>query len=292
VQGREGVRQVIAALDVGGTHVSAARVDLESARVEPLVRLEYEPHADRPVLLQAILTAASAVAAPAVAAVGVSVPGPFDYDTGVCTIRGVGKLEALYGLDLRGELAHAFGVRGAAVVFLNDAEAFLLGEAGHGAARGHARAVGLTLGTGLGSAFLADGAIVRGGAGVPQEGSLHLLAFRGAPVEERISARGLRARSDGRDVRELALAARAGDASAQGAFSGYSADLADFLDQCLRAFAPTCLVVGGSISRAWDLIGPALVAAFPHVEVNPSALLDEAPLLGAARYALSTSALP
>jgi glucokinase len=279
---------VIAALDVGGTHVSAARVDLQAARVEPLVRLEYEPHADRAVLLQAILEAAAAVAAPTVAAVGVSVPGPFDYDNGVCTIRGVGKLEALYGLDLRSELAGAFDVQGPAVVFLNDAEAFLLGEAGYGAARGHARAIGLTLGTGLGSAFVVDGAIVREGAGVPPDGSLHLLTFRGAPVEERISARALRARGDGRDVRELALAARAGDASAQDAFSGYSADLAEFLEPCVRAFAPTCLVVGGSISRAWDLIGPTLAAALP-LEVVPAARLDEAALLGAARHALSTS---
>jgi glucokinase len=279
---------MIAALDLGGTHVSAAQVDLETARVEPLVRLDYEPHAERAVLLRAIVEAASSVAAPTVAAIGVSVPGPFDYENGVCTIRGVGKLEALYGLDLRGELARVFDVRGMAVVFLNDAEAFLLGEAGHGAARGHARAIGLTLGTGLGSAFLVDGAIVDEGAGVPPEGSLHLLAFRGAPVEERISARGLRARSDGRDVEELALAARAGDAAARDAFAGYADDLAEFLEPCVRAFAPTCVVVGGSISRAWDLIGPTLAAAF-SCDVTPAARLDEAALLGAARHAVSTS---
>jgi glucokinase len=91
-------------------------------------------------------------------------------------------------------------------------------------------------------------------------------------------------------VQELALAARAGEASAQGAFSGYSADLAEFLEPCVRAFAPTCVVVGGSISRAWDLIGPTVVAAFP-CDVVQAARLDEAALLGAARHTLSTSEL-
>lgn len=278
----------VAALDIGGTHVSAARVEPASGRVERHVRVEYEPDAGRDVLLEAILGAAVSVNEPAVDAIGVSTPGPFDYANGVCTIRGVGKLEALFGVDLRGELSRACGVRADAVVFLNDAEAFLLGEARHGAARGHDRAIGLTLGTGLGSAFLAGGAIVRDGAGVPPDGSLHVLDFRGAPVEERISARALRARVAGhRDVRELAVAARAGDTEASRAFAGYSSDLAGFLAPTIAAFAPGCLVLGGSIAHAWDLIGPALVLAFPTIEVARAERLDDAALLGAA---LSTSA--
>ena len=44
--------------------------------------------------------------------------------------------------------------------FLNDAAAYLLGEVGAGAARGVPRAVGITLGTGIGSAFAVNGQIV------------------------------------------------------------------------------------------------------------------------------------
>jgi predicted NBD/HSP70 family sugar kinase len=274
---------VVAALDIGGTHVSAARVEPATGTVEQHVRVEYEPDADRQRLLGAMLGAASSVCVPAVESVGVSAPGPFDYENGVCTIRGVGKLEALYGVDLRDELSRACGVRADAVVFLNDAEAFLLGEARHGAARGHDRAIGVTLGTGLGSAFLAGGAIVRRGTGVPPDGSLHLLEFRGAPVEERISARALRARAgSGLDVRELAQAARTGDPAARRAFDGYAGELAEFLEPVVSAFAPTCIVVGGSISRAWDLLGTALEHAFAGVEVARAQRLDDAALLGAA----------
>jgi glucokinase len=295
VQGREGVRQVsaVVALDIGGTHVTAARVDPGSASAEPLVRVDYEPHADREVLLGGIVGAAASVTQPSVDAVGVAAPGPFDYEHGICRVRGLGKLEALYGVDLRRELARGLSVRPEAVVFLNDAEAFLLGEWAHGAAHGHARAIGLTLGTGLGSAFLVDGAIVREGPGVPPDGSVHLLPFRGEPVEERISARGLRARVDGGlDVRELAEAARAGAADARDAFAAFGADLAEFLGPCVRGFEPTCIVVGGAISRAWDLIGDELTAGFPSIVVARAVRIDEAALLGAALHALSTSAPP
>jgi glucokinase len=271
----------VAALDIGGTHVSAARVDLSTGSVDSLVRVDYQPDAERRVLLDAILGAASSTGT--VDAVGVAAPGPFDYERGICTVRGLGKLEGIYGVDLRTELARELDMPAEAIVFLNDAEAFLLGEAAYGAARGHSRAIGLTLGTGLGSAFLVDGAIVHDGAGVPPGGEIHVLSFRGAPVEERISARGLRARAGGGlDVREFAEAARAGDVRAWEAFSGFAADLAEFLAPTIEAFAPGCVVVGGSMSRAWDLIGGAL-------EAVPAARLDEAALLGAA---LSTSARP
>ena len=67
-----------------------------------------------------------------------------------------------------------------------------------GAARGHDRAMGITLGTGLGSGFLAGGEIVRSGAGVPPNGDLHVVPFRGAPVEDAISGRAISARFAGR----------------------------------------------------------------------------------------------
>src|SRR4029078_4609074 len=105
VQGREGVRHVtVVALDIGGTHVTAAQVESHTGKAEPLVRVEYEPHADRAILLDGILGAALSVAGCATRAVGVAAPGPFDYASGICRVQGLGKLEAIYGVDLRSEL--------------------------------------------------------------------------------------------------------------------------------------------------------------------------------------------
>ena len=180
----------VAAIELGGSHVSAARVDL-ATRAGPgrVTRISFRPDASRAELIDSIVGAACSIAVRG-DLIGVAAPGPFDYERGVCKVRGLAKLEALYDVDVRSELAAALGPARRAS-FLNDAEAFVLGEGWVGAARGHARVVGITLGTGLGSGFLADGRIVAGGPTVPPGGNLHLAPFRGEPVENTISARGI-----------------------------------------------------------------------------------------------------
>jgi glucokinase len=280
---------VVGALDIGGTHVTAGRVQLESATVEPdaRVRLEFTRGTT---LLERIIEAAHSVVTPETRSFGVAAPGPFDYDAGVCLVSH--KLPGLYGINLRRELASALGLAGEAVSFLNDAEAFLLGEWWAGAARGHSRAVGITLGMGLGSAFLEKGRFVRSGPQVPADGALYRLAFRGRPVEETISRGALLARygtdpDGGPDAEQIAELARAGEIRARRVFEQVAADLGEFLAAPLKAFAPTRLVVGGSIAHAWDLLEPGLGRALgtnAPVRVVRAANIDDSPLLGAARH--------
>jgi glucokinase len=278
---------VVGALDVGGAHVSAGRVRLSAAEVEPEGRLRAE-FAGEGSLLERILDAARSVATPQTHRFGVAVPGPFDYATGVCLVSH--KLPGLYGVNLRNEFSLALGLPGGAVSFLNDAEAFLLGESWAGAARGHGRVLGITLGTGLGSAFLEGGRIVRSGPGVPADGALYTQTFRGAPVEETISSAGLLARygTDAGDVEQIAERASTGERRARLVFEELGADLAEFLGPAVRSFAPTCLVVGGSIAYAWELLEPGLASLRGpdrRLVVARAASIDDAALLGAAKYA-------
>jgi glucokinase len=285
---------VVGALDIGGTHVTAGRVELSSATVEPGARVRLE-FTDGTTLLDRILEAARSVVTPETRRFGVAAPGPFDYDAGVSLVAH--KLPGLYGVDLRRELAPVVGLPGAAVSFLNDAEAFLLGEWWAGAALGQTRVLGITLGTGLGSAFLDEGRFVRSGPRVPADGALYRLAFRGRPVEETISRRALLTRygggSDGGpDVEQIARRARAGEARARSVFEDLAADLAEFLAAPIEAFGPTGLVVGGSIAHAWDLLEPTLVPtliAGRSLFVARAVNIDDAPLLGAARHAAVSS---
>lgn len=287
---------VVGALDIGGTHVTAGRVQLSSATVEPdaRVRLEFTRGTT---LLTRILEAADSVATPETRRFGVAAPGPFDYDAGLCLVSH--KLPGLYGINLRRELAMAVGLTGRAVSFLNDAEAFLLGEWWAGAARGHTRALGITLGTGLGSAFLEEGRFVRSGR-VPADGALYTLAFRGRPVEQTISRGALLARygagRDGdHDVEQIAMRARAGEARARRVFEELAADLGEFLAAPLEAFDPTCLVVGGSVAHAWDQLESTLVQALATrrpLVVARAVNIDDAPLLGAARHAADSEVNP
>jgi len=280
---------VVYALDIGGTHASAGRIDLGQGSVRERVRVPLPADADREALIARIGSALRDVVEEPVTRIGVAVPGPFDYDGGVSLLRH--KLLPLYGVDLRSRLRSLLPAPPPVITFVNDADAFVLGEWWAGAAAGHRRVIGVTLGTGLGSAFLADGRIVDTGPTVPPDGSLHLVHHRGAPAEETISRDALVAGygNPRLDVIELAATARRGDERARRLFSNLGGDLGEVLAPWIGSFRATCLVVGGSIAGAWDLLGPSLHTtlreATPLQTMHPAALLDEAALLGAARVA-------
>jgi glucokinase len=287
---------VVGALDIGGTHVTAGRVRLSSVTVEPDSRVRLEITRGT-TLLKRIIEAANSVATGETRRFGVAAPGPFDYDTGVCLVTH--KLPGLYGINVRRELALAVGRADGAVSFLNDAEAFLLGEWWAGAAQGHSRALGITIGTGLGSAFLEDGRFVHSGPQVPADGALYTRTFHGRPVEQTISRGALLTRygadrGGAADVEQIAERARSGEARARRVFAELATDLAEFLAAPLEAFGPTCLVVGGSIARAWDLLELELVRglAYQPVVIARAVNIDDAPLLGAARHAAVSEAKP
>lgn len=275
----------VAALDLGGTHVSAGRVDVEQARVVEWVRIALPSDAERDDLLERIVGAAVKVAR-GVDLVGFAAPGPFDYANGVGWIGH--KLDALYGVDLRAPLAVALGLPADAVTFVNDADAFALGEWWAGSGKGHRRMVGTTLGTGLGSGFVADGRVVHAGAGIPPSGEIHRVDYRDAPVEQSVSRAALIRRYGDPllDVEEIAIRARRGDERAVAAFHDCGTALGEVFRPWLQAFEATCLVVGGSIAGAWDLFSPALRSSLAELEalktITRAALADHAALLGAA----------
>ena len=128
---------------------------------------------------------------------------------------------------------------------------------------------------------------------MPPGGELYRVPFRNAPVEERISRRALLARyeADGVEVVEVARRARAGEQRARDAFDALSTDLADFLGPWLATFVPSCLVVGGSIARSWDLLERGLSTLEADLAVlTPAEHIDDAALLGAARHAVAEGA--
>jgi len=104
------------------------------------------------------------------AGVAVAILNPFDCDRGISYMRH--KYQQLYGTDLRQGLAGRLKVDPACIHFLNDAAAFLTGELYQGAATG-GRAIGITLGTGVGSAFAVDGKVERIGHRFKRTGFLY-----------------------------------------------------------------------------------------------------------------------
>src|SRR3954466_5529940 len=142
---------LVPVLEIGGTHVTAAAVDPSDwrgggtppragapsdGRVEGSPRYSLDADAAADALIQRFFRAGNALRAPAGATWGIAMPDPFDYARGIGLFEGVGKFTALRGVDvgdalrsrLRGEFA-----------FVNDADAFLLGEWAASAAVGAGR---------------------------------------------------------------------------------------------------------------------------------------------------------
>jgi len=250
-------------LDIGGTHVTAALVDPGTWRTVPGSRRRVALDADGPAeRLIATIAAALATLGPLTGTrAGVAIPGPFDYARGVGDFRGVDKFAALRGVDVGAALAGALHAPPDSFVFLNDAAAFGLGEYRGGALAGRRRGVALTLGTGVGSAFVADGTVLTRGSGVPPQGRVDLLAVRGRPLEQIVSRRAIladRQRLAGgagvADVAELTALARAGDRGAAAALHAPMTALGLALGPWLAAFETEILVLGGGIAAALDVI--------------------------------------
>jgi glucokinase len=283
-------------LDIGGTHVTAALVDLASGRVAPGTtrRRTLDGAAAARVLLDAIVGCATDVAAPDRAAWGVAVPGPFDYEAGIARFEGVGKFDALNGVDVGAVLRQELPNRPRSVTFVNDAIAFAIGEWAFGSGRGHERMVGITLGTGVGSGFLEGGSPVASGPRVPTRGEVYRLLIDDRPLEDTVSRRALlreyarrQPGSPCTDVRDMAARAHDGDTAADEVLRNAFTRLGLALAPWLSRFRATALVVGGSMSQSWDLVHPSLTAGIhashdvPNLRVLPARDSEGSALLGA-----------
>jgi glucokinase len=327
-------------LEIGGTHVTAALVlggtDVQDeerreqqrpVRRDPghhpwavvpgsVVRRQLDAHGSADRLLDALAEAATHVGSGHSGTWGVAVPGPFDYRSGVALYENVGKFDHLRGVDVRAGLMERLQPAPQQIAFLNDADAFGIGEYAIGSAGGRRRAVCITLGTGVGSTFLADAVPVKSGPDVPPDGSCYLLEYRGRPLEDTVSRRAIRreyaaavahlgmapdavARRSSQvpDVQEIAGLSRAGDALATGVLQRAFAAVGEAAGPYLQRFGAEILIVGGSMAGSWDIVEPAirngLAAAAPALAALPihrAERPEEAGLIGAAYWAHTVTA--
>ncbi|GAA2382901.1 ROK family protein [Dactylosporangium salmoneum] len=274
-------------LEIGGSHVTAGSVEFTGSghRILDRQRHPLDPAQDAHTIVGALADAAKRLLPGPADRWAVAFPGPFDYVAGVSLHEGVSKFDQLHGVNLREALAAAIPAEPSAFTFVNDADAFLLGEWVDGAAAGTRRAVAITLGTGIGSSWLADGEVVSTGPDVPLDGEIHFCDVDGVPIEDLVSdralVRGYLARTgttvDG--MRELAARARGGDRDAREVVDAAFGILGRLLTEWLGRFGAEMVVVGGSMTGAWDLIEPALALPVPARPVSDT---ERSALLGAA----------
>jgi glucokinase len=213
-------------------------------------------------------------------------PGPFDYEKGICLIQNQQKYDALYGLDISTNLREILDMPDLEFRYRNDAEAAILGEALYGAGMPYSRLIGLTLGTGLGSAFVADGKLITDDANIPYHGWLYSIPIGVQRADDVFSTRGLlaRLREHGIHVTDIASAPRNPEKTTCAlaeAFESFGSDLGAFLKPFISDFGAEAILVTGGIAEAWDRFAPSLIQSL-SVPVLKGTLGRGAALLGAA----------
>jgi glucokinase len=187
--------------------------------------------------------------------IGIAMPGPFDYEKGICLITDQPKYKSLCGLDVKEWLAGRVGAQADDIRFMNDACCFLQGEALTGAAKGYRSAIGVTLGTGLGSARYADGKVV--------DADLWNAPFKDGIAEEYLSTRWFVRRyrelsgetvKGVKELRDLLNKEPDPSAPAWKIFIEFGKHLGEFLYGIVSAVsAPSNVVLGGNIAHAHEL---------------------------------------
>jgi glucokinase len=275
-------------VDIGGSHITAALVDLDARCVVEGSgkRKLVNSRADADEILSSWCEVINNVFTECTAAhkkLGIAMPGPFDYEEGISLIKDQDKFNALYKRNIKNALAERLHIDSAGIRFMNDASCFLQGEVFGGAACSYNNVLGLTLGTGLGSAVCKDG--------VAEDADLWNSPFREGIAEDYLSTRWFVGRYHeltGRQVSGVKELIEAEGASAllEQVFLEFSDNLAMFLIPQIKNFDAEAVVFGGNISNAFSQFQPSLQAKLAEEKINVAVkravLNEDASLLGAA----------
>ncbi|PSL04929.1 ROK family protein [Cecembia rubra] len=179
--------------------------------------------------------------------ISMAMPAPFDYLEGVCLIQEQGKFLSLYGVNLKKEFSNELGIPEHHIKFINDAEAFLSGEVLFGKGKNIDALLGITLGSGLGSA-LKKGKEIR-------DASLWNFPFKDGIVEDYLGTKWFQMQARDKLGIEIIgvkeLIETVGDTKVlRDIFSEFALNLGEFIIQQYHIHHFECIILSGNISKS------------------------------------------
>jgi glucokinase len=276
--------QYILTADIGGSHITAAVYNSTTHAVvkDSVTRVELRSKGSAESIFTAWTLAFADTLKKAqlpVVGLGIAMPGPFDYEKGISYIKGLNKYEALYGLNIKEHLAALLDIKPDHIRFRNDAEATIAGEALAGAGIGFDHIVGVTLGTGFGSAQYKNS--------ITKDLNLGSEPFKDSIADANLSTRWFLKRYfeltgiSVTSVKELAELAQTNNTARQ-LFKEFALNMGDFLSNHLDQLNPEALLITGNIAKAATLFLPALKKQLKNRRIILAQLGEEAALIGAA----------
>ncbi|KIO52883.1 ROK family protein [Flavobacterium hibernum] len=286
-------------LDIGGTHITAAVIDMAEMKV-----MDFSVHKETfdsnmpvnevmDVWEKAIRTSFENSKVEKTSGLAVCMPGPFDYTNGICWIKEQSKYEHFYGLNVRDLFQDKLDLSvDFPILFENDAVCFGKGEVFKDSDNLSKKVMAITLGTGLGACFIDKGISISTGDLVPTDGEIYNLPYKEGMAEDFVSARGLLAgyfALSGKNVNnglELFNLAKTGDAMAIKTFEQMGEDLAAIVIPWLEKFEADSFIIGGKIANASEFFLPSFNAKIKEAGLEITVFIstdnEVAALLGAA----------
>lgn len=272
-------------VDIGGSHISAAQVEIHDRKAEfvNFQEADVDTFGDE----GGIISAWSDLIKKAIGekedySLGIAMPGPYDYEAGVSLIKDQGKMASLYQKSVKNLLAESLGISPSQIAFTNDAEAFLAGECFAGAGRDFQHSIGITLGTGLGSAIKVEDVV--------KDAKLWTAPFRDGIAEDYISTSWFTGEAKKRFGIQISgvkdLFGRDFDAkNRHELFIDFGRSLGEFLFPYLIRLHSEGVVIGGKISLAAGSFLPETHAyldtmGYP-IPIKTAELGERAALIGA-----------
>ena len=289
------INGTVLALDVGGNFIKSGLI-LASGRMEEFSPVPVDSEADAAAIIGSfseVIRTGFREAGGQIETIGVAIPGPFDYARGVSLMTH--KFAAIKDMRLVAALCAVLPeMAGIPIRFRHDANAFLAGEMWRGAGQGVRRALGVTLGTGVGVACCVAGRFITNALGSPApEVSMWQRPLKDKLVEDYVSTRALvtqylAVRPDydpARGARGLAEAAQAGNHDALRLFASFGENLGNALVPLCETLCPERIILGGQIAKDFVLFEKPLRTTLRHAiniqRVISSQLGNRAALWGA-----------
>jgi len=279
---------IVMGVDIGGSHITAALINLKTRSLieDSMARESVNAQGTADEIFSTwitIIKKARSKYPNSSEKLGIAIPGPFDYESGVSLMKNQNKYDALFNLNIKSILSKRLNMEPGHLLFINDAECYLRGEAFGGAAKGMDNVIGLTLGTGLGSARYYNG--------ISEDADLWNSPFLDGIAEDYLSARWFTKRfyelsgKQIKDVKELSEL-NSTNHFKEKIFNEFGHNLADFLKEYIITEQPESVVIGGNISNSFDLFSESLKKGLNSLpfktKIQKAILGEEAALIGAA----------
>ena len=254
-------------VDIGGSHVSSAAVDLATMSIIPGTCFSGAVNSKAPkaeiyekwsYIINQSLAHSNLKE---ILGIGMAMPGPFRYKDGVALFEGNDKYESLYEICVLSEFPDYLD-KNVPLRFLNDASSFGIGGALVDKVKNRKRIIAITLGTGFGAAFLKNNIPVVKEDDVPEGGCLWDKPFLKGIADDYFSTRWfisrfkeLSLRGDITGVKDIITSK---DCYTPLLFEEFAENISSFMLPYLKMFDADLLILGGSITKAHHLFLPAV----------------------------------